>query len=138
MDIKERIKKGMALRGMTASELAQKSGVNKSLISKYLKGTVEPKQSTIYELARALRVSPAWLIGYDVSNDSNEEIIDTIIDEQLLEIENGYKGLNEKNRMKLSAYLQALIDSQEVNDDTYTTAAKVEQKPKKMGTETPS
>ena len=135
MDIKERIKKGMALRGMTASELAQKSGVNKGLISKYLKGTVEPKQSTIYELARALRVSPAWLIGYD---DSNEEMIDTVVDEQLIEIENGYKGLNEKNRMKLSAYLQALIDSQEVNDDTYTTAAKVEQKPKKMGTETPS
>lgn len=133
MDIKERIKKGMALRGMTASELAQKSGVNKGLISKYLKGTVEPKQSTIYELARALRVSPAWLIGYD---DNNEEIIDTVVDEQLIEIENGYKGLNEKNRMKLSAYLQALIDSQEVNDDTYTTAAKVEQKPKKMGTET--
>ena len=131
MDIKERIKKGMALRGMTASELAQKSGVNKGLISKYLKGTVEPKQSTIYELARALRVSPAWLIGYD---DSNEEMIDTVVDEQLIEIENGYKGLNEKNRMKLSAYLQALIDSQEVNDDTHTTAAKVEQKPQKMGT----
>ena len=135
MDIKERIKKGMALRGMTASELAKKSGVNKGLISKYLKGTVEPKQSTIYELARALRVSPAWLIGYDVSN---EEIIDTIVDEQLIEIENGYKGLNEKNRMKLSAYLQALIDSQEVIDDTHTTVTKVESTKKKMGTETSS
>ena len=98
MEIRDRIKKGMEFRGMTASELAQKSGVNKSLISKYLKGTVEPKQSTIYALARALRVSPAWLLGYE---------------DQMVEVEQlDLTTLSESNKIRIKAYYDALIESQ--------------------------
>lgn len=35
-------------------------------ISQYVSGKVEPRQNKLYILARALNVSEAWLMGYDV------------------------------------------------------------------------
>ena len=43
----------------------------------------------------------------------DDEVIDTIVDDQLTIITEKYEQLNESNRMRLSAYIQALIDSQE-------------------------
>ena len=63
----ERIKEALALRGMTAADLSRKTGIGKGLISRYLHGEVVPKQSKIAVIARALEVSPAWLLGYDVN-----------------------------------------------------------------------
>ncbi len=35
-------------------------------MSQYIKGTFEPKQDRVELLAKALQVSEAWLMGYDV------------------------------------------------------------------------
>lgn len=98
--IQSRLLKAMEVRGMTAADLCRKSGIAKSLISRYIHGTVEPKQSNIYELAVALNVSPAWLMGFNVTMDGNEVLIDV-------------DKLSDVNKEKLKAYYQALIDSQE-------------------------
>ncbi len=98
-DIKDRIKEVLQAQDMTASELAAKSGIGKGSISKYLKGTVIPKQSAIGAIARALGVSPAWLLGLDVPMETTEIDINK---------------LSEDNQKRLLAYYQALIDSQEV------------------------
>ena len=50
---------------MTAAELSRKSGIRASSISDYLTGKYEPKQDKIDQLAQALNVSPAWLMGYE-------------------------------------------------------------------------
>lgn len=42
-----------------------------SLISRYIKGDWEGKQSAVYELAKALGVTEAWLMGYDVPMESD-------------------------------------------------------------------
>lgn len=97
-DIKDRIMEVLKAKDMTASELAAKSGIGKGSISKYLKGTVIPKQSAIGAIARALGVSPAWLLGLDVP------MVITEID---------INKLSEDNQKRLLAYYQALIDSQE-------------------------
>jgi len=55
------------MRGMKQIELATLSGISKYSISHYLKGDWEGKQDAVYELARVLDVSEAWLMGYDVS-----------------------------------------------------------------------
>ena len=99
-DIKDRIREALNKRGMTASELATKSGIGKGSISKYLKGTVVPKQSAIDYISRALGVSPVWLLGYNVTMDGQEVLIDV-------------DKLSDVNKEKLKAYYQALIDSQE-------------------------
>jgi repressor LexA len=54
------------MRGMKQIELATLSGISKYSISHYLKGDWEGKQDAVYELARVLDVSEAWLMGYDV------------------------------------------------------------------------
>lgn len=52
--------------GMTQDELAAQSGLSQSNISTLEKGTWEPRLSTIFALARALRVAPAELVhGWD-------------------------------------------------------------------------
>lgn len=102
--IKERIKEGLELRDMLPSELAKSSGISKGLISRYLKGTVIPKQNAIGKMAEALNVSPAWLLGYDLTPEG-EPIVRVDMDK-----------LTESNQARLLAYYQALLDAQEGGD----------------------
>lgn len=50
-------------------DLCRKTGIGKSAMSQYLSGSFAPKQQNLYELARALNVSEAWLMGYDVPRE---------------------------------------------------------------------
>lgn len=59
------------MREMTQAELSKRSGISKSSISRYIKGDWEGKQSAVYELAKALGVTEAWLMGYDVPMESS-------------------------------------------------------------------
>ncbi len=66
----ERLAEAMRIREVSQTELHNRTGINKSSISTYLKGEYEAKQNKVYEIARALNVSEAWLMGYDVSINS--------------------------------------------------------------------
>ena len=116
VEIRDRIKEALKDRDMTAAELAKKSGIGKGSISKYINGLVIPKQSAIGSMARALGVSPAWLMGYDVDKDAGDKaqiIIDGILSGK-------FEKLNEPNKARLMAYCQALLDSQEDNNNANT------------------
>jgi len=102
-EIKDRLKNALEVRQMKPVDLARNSGISKGSISKYLKGTVLPKQNAIGTMAEALKVSPTWLMGFDVTMDGN-----------LLPSEIQLDKLTEENRTRILAYYQALIDSQEV------------------------
>lgn len=103
VDIRERIKEALDLRGMMPIDLSRASGINKGSISKYLRGDVIPKQSAIGAMSEALHVSPSWLMGYDVPMDSVIPEIETI----------DTSKLTETNLKRLEAYYQALLDSQD-------------------------
>jgi transcriptional regulator with XRE-family HTH domain len=62
----ERIKKGLQIKGMKQADLCQITKIPKSAISQYVSGAFEPKQDRIYLISKALNVSEAWLMGYDV------------------------------------------------------------------------
>lgn len=62
----KRIAKALTIKGMKQSELCKLAKVPKSSLSLYLSEAYEPKQDRIYDIARALNVSEAWLMGYDV------------------------------------------------------------------------
>ena len=64
--ISVRIKKALQLKGMKQSELCKLANIPKSSLSQYLSGDFEPKQDRIYLIAKALNVSEAWLMGFDV------------------------------------------------------------------------
>lgn len=46
--------------------------MNKSDISQYVSGLVEPGQEKLFVLAKALNVNEAWLMGYDVPKELEE------------------------------------------------------------------
>lgn len=100
--IKDRLNEAMQKRGITATELAKLTGLNKSSVSRYLTGENIPRSLAIGKLAQALRVNPAWILGYDVP-----------MDEGVPPIQINVEKLNEANKERLQAYYQALIDSQD-------------------------
>lgn len=62
----ERLKEAMDTAGIKQIDLAHKSGLSHSTISRYISGQVEPRQEAIIKLAKVLNVSEWWLWGYDV------------------------------------------------------------------------
>lgn len=104
--IKDRLNEALKIRNMTAADLSKKSGIAKSSLSRYLTGENIPRSIAIGKMATALNVSPAWLLGYNVTiNGEDPEAVIIDID-----------ALNENNRALLFAYYQALIDSQGDNN----------------------
>ena len=61
----------MLNRGITQSDLSTMTSIRASSISDWLNDKYSPKQDKIAIIAKALNVSPAWLMGYD--DISNEE-----------------------------------------------------------------
>ncbi|MFR8754702.1 MAG: helix-turn-helix domain-containing protein [Monoglobales bacterium] len=62
-----RLQKAMKLKNMKQVDLVEKTNIDKSLISNYLKGKYKAKQDNLFLLAKVLDVNEAWLMGYDVS-----------------------------------------------------------------------
>jgi transcriptional regulator with XRE-family HTH domain len=71
-DFSTRLREAMERRGVTAADLSRETQISTSAISRYLKGEFTPKQDKMHALAISLRVSPAWLMGYDVSIDGKD------------------------------------------------------------------
>lgn len=100
--IKDRLNEAMQKRGINATELSKLTGLNKSSVSRYLSGENIPRSLAIGKMAQALKVNPAWVLGYDVPMDDGIPQIRIDVDK-----------LNETNKEKLQAYYQALLDTQE-------------------------
>lgn len=64
-EFKNRLKEAMEKINISQAELATKTGITASSISDWLKGKYLAKQDKVGILAKALRVSPAWLMGFD-------------------------------------------------------------------------
>lgn len=77
----ERLSEAMKLRNIKQAEVSRLSGIDKSSISLYLKGKYAPKGDKLYRLATVLGVSPAWLSGFNVPrNEDNQNQERTIPD----------------------------------------------------------
>lgn len=68
----QRISEALKHRNMKQADLCKLAKVPKSSLSLYLSGAYEPKQDRIYDMARVLNVSEAWLMGYDVPMDRKD------------------------------------------------------------------
>lgn len=62
----KRIAEALRIKGMKQYELCKLANVPKSSLSLYLSGAYEPKQDRVFDMAIALNVNEAWLMGYDV------------------------------------------------------------------------
>lgn len=64
--ISKRLNYAMSIRHISQAELSDKTKISTGSLSQYMNGKINPKQDRIFILARALSVSEAWLMGYDV------------------------------------------------------------------------
>ncbi|MBE6685747.1 MAG: helix-turn-helix domain-containing protein [Ruminococcaceae bacterium] len=67
----------MSRKGITQTDLCELTDIPKSAMSQYISGSFKPKAHRTHALAKALNVSEAWLMGYDVSmerKDTNKDI----------------------------------------------------------------
>ena len=67
-----RLKEALRINNMKPVELSSKTGINKSLISNYLSGNFKARQDKLYDIAKALNVNEAWLMGFDVDMNRDE------------------------------------------------------------------
>lgn len=72
-----RIKELLNESGDNMSEMARKSGISKSTLSRFINGLRTPNQESVDRIAKAYHVSPAWLMGYEV--EINGKVTNEII-----------------------------------------------------------
>lgn len=65
-NFKDRLRQAIDKRNLSSSDLARLSGVDRSSISRYLKGEKMPKVDKLKRLAAVLYVNPDWLLGDNV------------------------------------------------------------------------
>ncbi len=70
----KRLSEAMKIRELTQTDLHERTGINKSSISTYLRGDYKAKQDKVDLLSSALNVSPAWLMGFDVPMNPNAKL----------------------------------------------------------------
>ena len=80
-----RLKSIMKERKITQTELAKRTGIRQSSISDWLNDRYEPMQDKVYIIAKALNVSPAWLLGYDENIPTNEQSSNYYLDAETAE-----------------------------------------------------
>lgn len=64
-DFQKRLKRLLKEKKMTQSDLSKITGITQSSISDWIKGKYLPRQDKVFILAKALQVSPSYLLGYD-------------------------------------------------------------------------
>lgn len=104
----ERIRDARKAHGMTQKDLADKVGVKFSAIHKYENGLiVNLKRDTISALAKALEVSPAWLMCVD---DDKEKVNSDRFFEKPLNEQDFLLSVSEEEMQLLTCYRSASID----------------------------
>lgn len=83
-EFKDRLRFAMNRAGLKAADMCKKTGIPKSAMSYYLSGRSEPKADRLYLICKALDVSEAWMLGYDVEMEKtqtqkNNDIIADIV-----------------------------------------------------------
>lgn len=96
-----RLQKALDFRNMKQVDLVEKTGLDKTLINKYLAGLMKAKQDKLTILAEALNVNEVWLMGYDIPKDRNvklDKLGNPVVEIPLLGIvKAGYDYLAQEN-----------------------------------------
>lgn len=96
-----RLQKALDYSNMKQVDLVEKTGLDKTLINKYLAGIMKAKQDKLTILADALNVNEVWLMGYDIPMDRNiktDEIGNPVVTIPILGVvKAGYDYLAQEN-----------------------------------------
>lgn len=115
-DFNERLKYAMNLNGLTQSDLCNKTKIPKSAMSQYLSGAFKPKDKRTFLIAKALNVSEAWLMGYDVPMRDEEKINMGIYNSSKISNINPLPKTNKKPRLGTIACGEPILAQENIED----------------------
>lgn len=81
--------------------------ISRSLLSYYVSGKAEPGNKRLFILSKALKVSPMWLMGFDVPQEPEEDI-----QAEKNELKMLLYDLNKEGRQKLMDYARDLVGNE--------------------------
>lgn len=121
----KRMREAMDEKNMTSAELCRITGIGKSAISAYRSGKYLPKQNNTYFIAKALGVSPAWLMGgntkyVESAAIEQHEVPVTPEEEALL---SDFRKLNNAGRAIAAATIKSLATNPEYTEKETATYA---------------
>lgn len=105
MTIAERLTEAMDRYGIGVKELSRRTGIYAGDISHYRKGDYEPKREKIYLMAKALNVSPGWLMGLDLPEK------EALLDQEILDM---WHQLTAEEQQEVADYITSLLASRTV------------------------
>lgn len=88
--------------------------MNKSDISQYVSGKVEPSQEKLVALGMALNVTESWLMGFDVSPERKDTFAQAEKDFDLLY---KYSMLNMRDKKIISDMIDTMLSSKDSGVD---------------------
>ena len=128
VDIKERLKQCLEIRGITQSQLAIRANIDKGQLSSYISGKYKPRQNNIDALAKALNVSEAWLMGFDVPMERQPDPVPAPAplpaDQQ--QLNDLYTQLDSSNKKNVIIYTQNLLSTQRMEDELLAAHARTD------------
>ena len=104
----QRIKEALLIRGMKQQDLVRLTGIGKSGISQYISGKFVPRQNATYAIAKALNVSEAWLMGFDVPIQRGETI-KTVVTEEERDFLKLFNKLDDADKENLNNYIKNVL-----------------------------
>lgn len=72
----QRLKSALDAAGMKQAELCRLSDISSAAMSSYYSGRYEPKADKVEAMAKALKVSPQWLMGFSENTKHPQSAID--------------------------------------------------------------
>lgn len=103
-DSKHRLKELIDILGISQTEFCNRCGLNKSALSNYLNGDREPRQDKLSLIADAFRISPSWLMGYDVPLEFKTSLPDALTQDEARVI-SAYRNASDEIKTAVKAVL---------------------------------
>ncbi len=117
----QRLKQIMVARNLrqvdilkAATPYCKKYGVQleKNALSQYVSGKVEPGQEKLSILGMALKVSEAWLMGYDVPMQRSHALSAENVDEGMVEFVEQFSLLSKEQRDLVMHVMKGILSAQ--------------------------
>lgn len=110
MGFGENLHKELEFQDIQIKELAQKTGISKNTLDKYLSGKmVQPSVENAVKIAESLGVSVEYLVKG--SNTSSKDM-EKLIPHEISKILEDYKELNEFNKQTVKDLMKSLLTRQ--------------------------
>lgn len=115
MEFKEKLNNLMIREKLTVTELADRTGINKSLISRYLSGQRIPKRDKIVMLSEALHEPVGYLMDVE---DTGVKIPDLLIntDDNTKHVMISYSELSPAKKEEVARFIEFLKSKDEKSE----------------------